>query len=155
MALEIERKFLVNNRDWMDGYTGEYYVQGYLFTDPEKVVRIRIVGEKAFLTVKGKNEGPLRKEYEYPIALDDAKEMIDSFCKGRVVEKMRYKIVYANKLWEVDVFLGANEGLIIAEVELDYINEPVELPAWIGMEVTEDPRYYNSSLAKHPFSRWE
>lgn len=153
MALEIERKFLLLSEEWKEGAVGVHYAQCYL-NQKKSTIRVRIAGEKGFLTIKGKTKGISRKEFEYEIPLEDAREMFE-FSQTAVVEKYRYKIEYGGKIWEIDEFLGENAGLVVAEVELESENEEFEKPQWIGEEVTDDPRYRNSNLAEHPFKMWE
>ena len=153
MPREIERKFLVASDSWRGRAVGVIYRQGYLSTDPERIVRVRTAGDDAFLTVKGLTTGNSRLEFEYPIPFADAEQML-ALCKGPLVEKTRFEIPYAGKIWQVDEFLGDNLGLIVAEVELSSDADRIELPDWIGNEVSSDPRYYNSSLTITLFSRW-
>lgn len=129
------------------------YRQGYLSVVPERTVRVRIAGDEAFLTVKGRNVKNSRAEFEYPIPLADAEQML-KLCEGPLVEKTRYAIPHAGKTWQVDEFSRDNHGLVTAEVELTSESEQPEIPDWIGEEVSGDPRYYNSNLARHPFSAW-
>lgn len=147
MALEIERKFLVDEENLPAQIllNGEKISQGYLCVEPARTVRIRVKGKRGFLTIKSSNVGIVRQEFEYEIPLDDAQELL-KLCAPNVLEKVRYKIEYAGKIWEVDVFGGRHSGLILAEVELLSADEVVELPAWIGKEVSEDLRYFNSNL---------
>ncbi|HEY9604108.1 MAG TPA: CYTH domain-containing protein [Allocoleopsis sp.] len=154
MATEIERKFLVKGDEWRSLGTGTQYRQGYLSTKKGCTVRVRLVGEQGYLTIKGLTQGFSRAEYEYPIPVEDAQEMLDNLCDRPLIEKTRYKIALAGLIWEVDEFAGENQGLIIAEVELTDANQTVELPSWIGKEVSDDPRYYNANLTQHPFSYW-
>jgi len=154
MAEEIERKFLVVGEAWRALGEPIPLRQGYLSHDPARTVRVRVAGERAWLTVKGPAAGATRREYEYEIPLPDALEMLDGLCRRPVVEKRRLRIPHAGLIWEVDEFLGENAGLIVAEVELTTADQPVVLPEWIGEEVTGDPRYYNSNLLKNPYSRW-
>ena len=154
MALEIERKFLVRNDDWRRAADGIRYRQGYLLADPKRNVRIRSGAGKGFVTIKGETVNRARPEYEYPIPVEDADALLDTLCLKPIIEKTRYVIDYAGLRWEVDEFEGENAGLIIAEVELTTVDQPVELPHWIGQEVTDDPRYYNASLIRHPFTTW-
>lgn len=144
MPTEIERKFLVNGNSWKNGQ-GIRICQGYLNRDKERTVRLRISGEKAFLTVKGISSGATRAEYEYEIPLSHAEELL-KICNGPVLEKNRYTVVCAALKWEVDEFLGDNEGLIIAEVELKSEDQAFNRPEWAGKEVTDDPRYQFQSL---------
>jgi adenylate cyclase len=128
--------------------------QGYLSTHPERVVRVRVEGPSAVLTIKGRNAGAARGEWEYPIPMDDARSFLDTLCERPIIEKYRYRIPYAGKTWEVDEFLGENAGLIIAEIELDDEGATFEKPGWVGTEVTDDPRYYNANLLQRPYSIW-
>lgn len=153
MAKEIERKFLVTGTDWRKG-SGVRYRQGYLTSNPDCTVRVRVAGRKAMLTVKGLSQGAARDEFEYPIPLKDAEQMLKTLCERPLIEKTRFRIPYRGLVWEVDVFDGDNRGLIVAEVELKDERQPVPAPPWVGREVTDDPRYYNSNLAKKPFRRW-
>ena len=153
MGVEIERKFLVRDRGFLHGVAGVAYRQGYLSTDPDRTVRIRRAGEHAYITVKGRSQRATRAEFEYPIPLADADEML-ALCIPPVIEKVRHRIELAGRTWEVDVFGGANEGLVVAEVELPSEDAVVDLPDWIGDEVTDDPRYFNANLIAHPFRDW-
>jgi len=155
MGIEIERKFLVKKEVWdtLKKTEGKYYRQGYLLNGRERVVRVRIAGDQAFLTIKGAVDGISRPEYEYEIPKADAQEMLDQF-KPEGTEKIRYRIPEGSGLiWEVDEFLGANEGLIIAEIELSTEEQLFSRPEWLGQEVTHDERYYNASLALRPLRR--
>lgn len=160
MALEIERKFLVLNDAWRAAAdAGTPYRQGYLsrVTGPDAVrssVRVRTDGERAFLNIKSATLGIRRQEYEYAIPLADAETMLADLCVGAVVEKTRYHVVAGAHVWEIDVFAGANTGLIVAEIELGHEDEAFERPEWLGAEVSDDPRYYNVCLAERPYSRW-
>ncbi len=154
MAIEIERKFLVLNDDWRQNAQGIHYRQGYLTVDPERTVRVRIAGVEAFLTIKGKTEGISRSEYEYPIPVEEAAQLLDDLCLKPLIEKIRYRVDYGGRTWEVDQFQGENRGLILAEVELESSDAPVELPPWAGREVSDDPRYYNASLSRTPYRSW-
>ncbi len=153
MALEIERKFLVDTTKWPAAAQGIRMVQAYLSIDPNPTVRIRIAGENAFLTIKGRSETIARPEFEYEIPIEDAEEMM-KLAISSPVEKIRYKILHEGFLWEVDFFLGKNEGLVIAEIELESEDQKFHLPDWISTEVSGDRRYYNSSLSEHPFQDW-
>lgn len=155
MGLEIERKFLVNHTEWyrLNKPAGVPISQGYIVSTPEKTIRIRLKGDEAFLTIKGKTEGATRSEYEFHIPFEDAAELLENFCES-VISKTRYNITFKNKLWEVDEFHGENKGLILAEIELDSEYEAFELPDWVTKEVTSDERYYNAFLALHPFTEW-
>lgn len=154
MPLEIERKFLVTGNAWREQATGRQFRQGYLSSDPERSVRVRLAGEQAWLTIKGGSRGAARAEYEYTIPADDAREMLDSLCLQPLIEKTRYQVEYHGMTWEIDEFAGANAGLLIAEVELESEGQAFDLPAWAGDDVTGDPRYYNASLIAHPYSQW-
>jgi adenylate cyclase len=155
MPTEIERKYLVKGDAWKKSVTDQTPMrQGYFETGPGSTVRVRIEGERAVLTIKGPTVGISRAEYEYEIPHDDARQMLDIFCEGRQVEKVRFYVTYAQKTWEVDVFEGANQGLVLAEVELERADEDVEIPEWIGEEVSHDSRYRNACLARRPFETW-
>ena len=154
MGIEIERKFLVVDSRWKSLGTPELLRQGYLNAEPERTVRVRVQGEQAWLTIKGRSEGAARAEWEYPIPLNDANELLDRLCLQPFVEKTRTRVPLGGHVWEVDEFLGANAGLVVAEIELASEEEHFEKPDWIGAEVTGDPRYYNSSLIKRPFKTW-
>lgn len=154
MATEIERKFLVKGDEWRSLATGTLYRQGYIRTASKTTVRVRVVGDKGYLTIKGKTQGTSRAEFEYPIPVEDAREMLDTLCDRPLIEKKRYKINRGDVTWEIDEFAGDNQGLIVAEVELTDENQSIELPDWIGEEVSHDPRYFNANLAQHPFSQW-
>jgi adenylate cyclase len=154
MAKEIERKFLVKDDSYKKLGQGEYLHQGFLSTDKERVVRVRIKGESAWLTIKGINIGATRAEYEYEIPMEDAEYMLEHLCLKPTIEKHRYLVPYAGFTWEVDEFHGENEGLVVAEIELPSEATPFDLPAWVGEEVTDDPRYYNANLVERPFRRW-
>lgn len=152
MPVETERKFLVKGNSWRNGQ-GIRICQGYLNRDKERTVRVRLSGEKAFLTIKGMNSGATRAEYEYEIPVSHAEELL-KICDGPILEKNRYALDYNGLIWEVDEFLGENEGLVVAEVELKSEDQPFNCPEWIGQEVTADPRYYNSNLCSHPYCKW-
>jgi adenylate cyclase len=154
MGTEIERKFLVHGTRWRDLAAGVLYRQGYISTAPERTVRVRIAGDQGYLTIKGKTQGIARSEFEYAIPVEDAAQMLDTLCDRPLIEKYRHKISLNDLIWEVDEFLGDNQGLVIAEVELHDENQAIDLPDWVGEEVSGDLRYYNASLAKHPFQRW-
>jgi len=154
MATEIERKFLVRGNDWRSLSQGTRYRQGYLSTKKGCSVRVRLVENQGYLTIKGLTQGFSKSEYEYPIPAADAQEMLDNLCELPLIEKTRYKIAFAGLIWEVDEFAGENQGLIVAEVELPEENYPVELPDWVSQEVSDDSRYYNVNLVRHPYSQW-
>lgn len=156
MAQEIERKFLVKNNAYREFAQSQLYiVQGYLCSVPERTVRVRIAGEAGFLTIKGigNEAGISRFEWEQPITLKDAKELI-KLCEPGIVEKIRYKIIEGNKQIIVDEFLRDNQGLTLAEIELAEENEYFLKPAWLGEEVTGNKKYYNSMLRLQPYSTW-
>ena len=154
MGEEIERKFLVRDDSWRAGATGTPFRQGFLSTDPERTVRVRSAGKRGTLTIKGKSVGAWRIEYEYEIPLDDAERMLDTLCRRPLIEKTRYELPAGAHVWEVDVFEGDNEGLIVAEIELSSEDAAFERPPWLGEEVTGDPRYFNSNLVQNPYKRW-
>ncbi|MGB5717199.1 MAG: CYTH domain-containing protein [Gammaproteobacteria bacterium] len=154
MPLEIERKFLLRGEGWRALGAGVPYRQGYLSTDPGRSVRVRLVRDKGYLTIKGITVGAARAEYEYEIPAADASEMLDKLCERPLIEKTRYRVEHQGFVWEVDEFDGDNAGLIIAEVELDEEDQAIVLPDWIGIEVTGDPRYYNASLISNPYTSW-
>lgn len=156
MAIEIERKYLVINDDWREGADqGTLFRQGYLVGSKDASVRIRIEGHKANINIKSATLGIRRSEYEYDIPLDDAEELLDRLCQKPLIEKIRYIVHYAGHEWEIDIFSADNEGLIVAEVELKDEDEAIELPGWIGREVSNDPRYYNVCLVKSPYKQWQ
>ena len=151
---EIERKFLVRGEAWRALGTPVPYCQGYLNSSPGRTVRVRIAGSAAFLTIKGPNRGAVRTEYEYPIPVEDARVMLETLCERPLIEKTRTRIAHAGRIWEVDEFSGENEGLVVAEVELEDENGPHEKGDSLLKHVTGDPRYYNSSLIAHPYAHW-
>jgi adenylate cyclase len=156
MGQEIERKYLVVNENWR-GHAGPgtVYVQGYLSVDPERSVRVRIAGSEAALTVKGESTYSIRDEFEYQIPAEDADRMLDKICIKPLIEKTRYVVQDGKLKWEIDEFSAENRGLIIAEVELEDDRQEIVTPDWVGEEVTDDPRYFNINLVKHPYSEWE
>lgn len=153
MPLEIERKFLVKGSDWKT-QNGKRYTQGYLNLDKERTVRVRLAGKCCFLTIKGITRGTCRNEFEYEIPENDAGELL-KICDGNIIDKIRHTVHYKGIKWEVDEFLGDNEGLMIAEVELTSEDQVFEKPPWLGEEVTGDPRYFNSNLAANPYNTWQ
>jgi adenylate cyclase len=155
MGFEIERKFLVKNDLWRVSSPGKKFYQGYLSTIPQRTVRIRLDGKKGYLTIKGISRGACRIEYEYPIPIADARDMLDKLCEKPIIEKIRHPIRYKGNIWEVDEFFGENQGLIVAELELTHEDQSFEKPEWIGQEVTQDSKYFNSNLVHHPFSKWQ
>lgn len=154
--IEIERKFLVTSTSFMDeAFSSKRIVQAYICSDPERTVRIRIKETRAFITIKGKgNEsGTTRMEWEKEIPVSEA-ELLLSICEKGTIDKIRYEVKSGNHLFEVDVFTGENEGLIIAEIELENENEPFNKPTWLGEEVTHDKRYYNAYISQNPYKNW-
>ena len=152
MAKEIERKFLVKAGAWRNE-KGTKYRQGYLNSQKERVVRVRTIDDKGFLTIKGLTVGASRLEFEYEIPRQDADQLLD-ICEKPLIEKRRYKVVEGEFVWEIDEFFGENQGLIVAEVELESEDQQFPRPDWVGEEVTGDPRYFNSNLIKKPFKMW-
>ena len=150
---EIERKFRVDPA-WQPPGKGVAYEQGYLSSVAERVVRVRIEGDEAKLTIKGKTTGVTRSEYEYAIPVEDAEAMLRALCEQPTIRKRRHHVEHAGKTWEVDVFAGDNEGLVIAELELASEDEAFDKPPWVREEVSDDPRYYNANLVNHPYKRW-
>ena len=153
MPVEIERKFLVTGNAWRPS-KGIRICQGYVNRDKERTVRVRLAGKKAYLTVKGPTKNITRDEYEYEIPLEHAEEML-RLCDGPIIEKNRYTVNYSGLRWEIDEFCGKNKGLILAELELQSPDQAFEHPVWLGQEVTDDPRYFNSNLCMQPYSRWK
>ncbi len=154
MAKEIERKYLVKLDTWKPQGAGIHFKQGYLNSQKERVVRVRIEGTKAKLTIKGLTTGVTRSEFEYSIPVDDAALLLDNLCEQPLIDKHRHKEEHHGKTWEIDVFHGLNEGLVVAEIELVSEDEKIVLPDWVAEEVSSDPRYFNSNLLKHPFQSW-
>lgn len=152
MATEIERKFLVHGDAWRRGRPRRLR-QGYLSRDKQRTVRVRIAGKRATLTIKGPARRTSRPEFEYPIPLRDAEALL-RLCDRPPLEKNRYTVKHAGAVWEIDEFLGANSGLVVAEIELEQERQAFEPPAWLSTEVTDDARYLNSSLVETPYSRW-
>lgn len=155
MGKEIERKFLVKGDSWREiAGKGTSYRQGYLSTVKERTVRVRTIDEKGYLTIKGLTVGVSRKEFEYEIPGSEADDMLTNLCEKPLIEKKRYKVALDGLTWEIDEFFGDNDGLIIVEVELTSEDQAFNKPAWVGEEVSGDPRYFNSNLTKHPFKNW-
>lgn len=152
MAVEIERKFLVVGNAWKTAQ-GMFIRQGYLNRDPQRTVRIRVSGDSAWIALKGLTTGATRSEFEYPIPRNDADALI-ALCEPPILEKTRYRLRHAGRLWEIDEFQGENAGLVVAEVELGSEDDRLDLPPWIGAEVTDDPRYFNSNLVAQPYRQW-
>lgn len=155
MAKEIERKFLVTRDAWTPRDAGTVFKQGYLNSVKERVVRVRIAGTKATLTIKGLTKGVSRSEFEYAIPVEDARILLDHICEQPIIEKDRHEEVHGGKTWEIDVFHGENEGLVVAELELKSEDETFAKPAWAGAEVSADPRYFNSNLLANPYRNWK
>ncbi len=155
MATEIERKYLTVNDDWRENAdAGVRIIQAYMTSNDKSSIRIRIQGEQANINIKSKTLGIERSEYEYAIPLTEAKEMLENLCDRPFIEKTRYRVINDQHEWEIDVFAGDNEGLIVAELELSSADEVFALPDWIGKEVSNDPRYYNICLVTHPYNKW-
>jgi|SRR5471030_1443313 adenylate cyclase len=155
MGVEIERKFLVDHKLWkqVKKPAGTHFRQGYLLDDEKRTVRIRVTDKQSYITLKGAAKGISRPEFEYKIPTKDGIELLDAFSAPEV-EKIRYRIRYGGKLWEIDEFLGANAGLIVAEIELKTEEEIFKKPAWVTDEVSDDERYYNSNLSTRPYKKW-
>lgn len=155
MGKEIERKFLVVNDAWHSAVVrSQRFEQGYLAITEDCAVRVRIAGDKSFLNIKNATLDIERQEYEYPIPLVDAREMLDSLCAGRTLSKLRHWVDHEGDEWEVDVFAGANQGLVLAEIEIEQRDQRFDLPEWAGREVSGDERYLNSYLAVNPYRTW-
>ncbi|ASC69659.1 Inorganic triphosphatase [Halomicronema hongdechloris C2206] len=154
MAQEIERKFLVTGDGWRSQGQRVLYRQGYIPTTDARTVRIRVVGQQGYLTLKGPTAGVTRSEFEYPIPHDEAMAILDILCDPPLIEKWRTRIELEDLIWQIDEFLGANQGLILAEVELTQENQTLQYPSWLGPEVSHDPRYFNVNLARHPYTAW-
>ena len=155
MGIEIERKFLVDKTKWaaLAKPAGKVFKQGYILSDEKRTVRIRVTDEAAFLTLKGSTTGISRSEFEYAIPINDGTEILNTLTVSSI-QKVRYDIIYAGKVWEVDVFGGDNEGLIVAEIELEREDEVFEKPEWLLGEISEDHRYSNASLSVTPYKDW-
>ena len=153
MGTEIERKFLVTDESWKSMAQPDYCCQGYLNPDPHRTVRVRIMAGCGWLTVKGATLDNTRPEFEYPVPVNEAQSMM-KLCQASLIEKNRYSIRFREQTWEIDEFLGENAGLLIAEIELQSPDQIIEKPPWLGAEVSDDPRYFNSQLAQNPFRRW-
>ena len=154
MPWEIERKYLVADRSCLASLAGVAFRQGYIPTQDGSVVRVRIEGQRAVLTLKGRTSGIVRREYEYEIPRPDAESILATLCQRPYIEKTRYTLPWAGKAWTIDVFSGETEGLVLAEVELSCREEVVEKPPWAGVEVSGDPRYHNSNLVCNPYCNW-
>ena len=157
MGKEIERKFLVLPEKWRvvrSQAVANRISQGFLSSVKERVVRVRVVGGGGKLTIKGKTKGVSRTEFEYEIPLEEAQQLLSEMCERPIIEKIRYQIEHDGLVWEVDEFEGENQGLMVAEVELEDESQSFSRPVWIGQEVSDDSRYYNANLIKNPFSQW-
>jgi adenylate cyclase len=154
MGQEIERKFRVTGTGYRDQGPGRRYRQGYLASDKARTVRVRVVGNQAWLTIKGPTTGITRSEFEYEIPGADGVTLLESLGHQPIIDKTRYRIAHGDHVWEVDEFHGANQGLVVAEIELASEDEAFERPDWLGKEVSGDPRYFNSNLIAHPFGEW-
>lgn len=155
MGIEIERKFLLKNEDWRSEVTSNTIIkQGYLNSDKERTVRVRVRNKKGYLTIKGESKNATRQEFEYEIPISEAISML-LLCIKPIIEKTRYLVLIGDKTWEIDEFYGENKGLILAEIELEKEEEKFRIPSWIGEDVTHDSRYFNSSLITHPYSKFD
>ena len=154
MGIEIERKFLVKGDAWKKNAKHYSYRQGYLTTQKERVVRVRTVDQKGYLTIKGPAHNLTRTEFEYEIPKTDADHMLDHMCDKPLIEKTRFLVPHSGLTWEIDEFYGDNQGLVVAEIELEQVDQQIEIPEWIDIEVSDDPRYSNSNLIKNPFNSW-
>jgi adenylate cyclase len=155
LAIEVERKFLVANDDWKSKVDqSTHFRQGYIHPGPPASVRVRIEGDQANLNIKQSVLNIERMEFEYPIPMEDAEQLLDSACQSAIIQKTRHLVKVDNHVWEIDVFEADNVGLIVAEIELNSVEESFTLPDWIGEEVSNDPRYLNSSLSRTPFCQW-
>lgn len=154
MSVEIERKFLVRGTDWKKLGQAVAIRQGYLSSDRDRIVRVRIEDASATLTIKGRMVGITRGEWEYPIPINEADELLNGLCERPLIEKTRTRIVHDSLVWEVDEFFGDNQGLVVAEIELASEGQVFSKPDWVAEEVTDDPRYFNANLLRHPFTAW-
>ncbi len=154
MSIEIERKFLVQKHLWKPPAEGVRMRQGYLCVGPPAAIRVRVIGENAVLNIKQATDSIVRREYEYPLPCAEANELLDTLCAGSIIDKTRYTLPVGNLAWEVDVFYGLNEGLVVAEIELQDENQSFEKPIWLGREVSQELRYFNAHLALHPYTTW-
>ncbi len=155
MATEIEHKFLIANDDWRNqAVDSRSITQGYLNAHADCSVRVRISGNEANINIKSAALGIERSEFEFPIPLREAQAMLETFCGDKLVSKTRYHVPYADHTWEIDVFDGTNKGLIVAEIELDAVDEVFSRPDWLGREVSNERRYYNVNLIEHPYCNW-
>lgn len=154
MGIEIERKFLVEKNKLPKLSEGYAIKQGYIQTAGVNTVRVRIRDNEAFLTLKSSSQGSKRLEFEYPIPLDDAQDILENLCQRPFIDKKRHLILHEGHTWEIDIFKGENKGLIVAEIELESEDESFTMPEWVMLEVTEDKRYANSNLIKNPYCSW-
>jgi len=156
LAIEIERKFLLRDDSWKQQASRQLHIrQGYLIGAKQASVRVRIENQSANLNIKGMTLGVQRQEFEYPIPLADANELLTTLCDLPLIEKIRYLVPFDGSHWEIDEFTGDNTGLVVAEIELEHEDAPFTHPPWLGIEVSDDPRYYNTCLAKHPYKEWK
>lgn len=155
MAIEIEHKFLLANDAWRAQVSHSVrYRQGYLSAQATSSIRVRISDQHAWLNIKSATLGSSRQEYEYEIPLADADEIINNLCRKPLIEKTRHFVIYDGNTWEIDEFYGDNQGLVVAEIELDAVGQAFAKPDWLGQEVTDDLRYYNNNLVNNPYSQW-
>lgn len=154
MGIERERKFLLSSDEWRPGQRAVRLRQGYLATGPPVAVRVRVIESRANINIKRATSILRREEFEYPIPVEEAEEILKLLCVGHPIEKTRHYVEYEGFVWEIDEFKGLNDGLIVAEVEFERENQTIPLPPWIGKEVSSDPRYLNASLALEPYARW-
>lgn len=154
MGQEIERKFLLRDETWRKSAPSALYRQGLLTPGPPASVRVRIMGDRAMLNIKESTLDISRREFEYPLPLEDAEEILEQLCVGSLIEKTRHFVQFGGMTWEIDEFHGANEGLIVAEIEIESRDQEIEIPSWAGEEISGDPRYLNANLAFHPYSQW-
>ncbi len=155
MAIEIEKKFLLLNNNWKQDTTSSIYYQGYIVSGMGKTVRVRIAGEKSYLTIKGKHSGISRMEFEYEIPMEDARILLEELCEKPIIHKKRYIKKQGGFVWEIDEFYGENDGLVMAEIELEHEDQDFPKPEWLGKEVTYDSRFYNASLRINPYMNWK
>jgi adenylate cyclase len=155
LGIEIERKFLIVSDDWRQNAAGKHCRQGYIVNDHRRSVRVRVLGDKGYITIKGATHGITKPEYEVAISAVDATEMLDTLCTGGQIIKTRYFVDYCGFTWEIDVFEGENAGLIVAEIELETEDQKFEKPPWVGEEVSLDSRYKNVNLSRNPYCHWK
>ena len=155
MNIEIERKFLVLGIDWKKSATFKFIRQGYVSISKSHVVRVRIIEDRGIIAIKGLIKSISRMEFEYPVPIEDAEELLQRFCQYTLIEKNRWSLTFEGNVWVVDEFLGANRGLFVAEIELESETQEFAKPGWIGKEISGDARYYNANLSRHPFTKWK